>query len=1155
MKRLALLAVVLTGTGCTRDLELPGQSAFEVSASPITVAPRQTSVLTASGGTGALTFDFEAGGKLSGDDATVLPRGDGTADYVAGRNGSTQDTLTVTDSSGAVRRVIVTVGPRVSITPLVGATAPGGSLTFVASGGKSPYAFAVSPPGTGAVITVDPGDATKGHYVAGINGDVEETVTVTDATADPAASASATVRVGTQLGIYRTSSGPVAPNEEVTVVAYGGRAPYLFGPAYDALQPEAGGFKDLSKGVFTVGTAGGIGVVAQPAVTDQNGQVAAVSLEVGAALGARLATPLVRPGLTNRIAASGGKSPYVFRFSHHGNHSGGQVDSISGTYLPGRSPGALDRLEVEDATGTVTALTDVVPVGPIEIATGTDGNRCVAGDYDGDGTEDLAFLFRGMSLLEVNHVAATPFYRTYYVGDAFQFPAAFPEDHDRDGRSELHFIGSRSGGPTAGTTSLAYWALVPDMTGLFASPNGMMTSPFTASHGTRYVEDVALAHYTNYLTDQTAGCGGSLRQIQWLEGGGASVSSCSAPVDNLAGLGQATALVAGDFGGDGLADFAWLASSSDWIFQNTWNTPGPIHVRFMLSGTFVDGGSLELPPGTTFEGQGDGEQGRALRIPPKLPDTRDGLLLRLRRGDGRGVVAFATGNSLAWTFQQFDPFGGAGTGTTAVTVFEPYPGAPPLVAAVAGSGGEVMVFDPWAANPVATPVADVVFGASFGCGVDADADGFTDLAVGGAGSDIAAVLWGDGEGGFGSRPRLATGSPGGVSGDLDGDGLVDVATSDGVALSALFGDAGQLGWSESPVTTLPVASMAIARFVDQGSGTLAPRDSILFQALDGDYYLVRTNADGTFEPPLPLLGSSAPQANVPRVPHSWLFPADLGGYGGLDGSGPDLIAPENDNYGHSWIHVLIRPDADATLYEHMSPVVGDYRFSTPGGLIDKTHQCAYAPVHTGTTAPAFAVASLCAYEVPAGQPAAAWRVRGWPLAWSAPGWYDAPWVSAGTGGANAGAAGWETAVAAIGELGGKAYFLVATDRLLLAVVDPTASGALDPSGWIVTTTQLTDARRTTPYLARTADLDGDGDLDVVAGGEWATTVLQNVGTDAAPSFQYGYEVPAAGFPLAAGPLGFTDAAGTLPEKPSVVLGSPRGSYFQLLRTDGVGGLQ
>jgi hypothetical protein len=107
----------------------------------------------------------------------------------------------------------------------------------------------------------------------------------------------------------------------------------------------------------------------------------------------------------------------------------------------------------------------------------------------------------------------------------------------------------------------------------------------------------------------------------------------------------------------------------------------------------------------------------------------------------------------------------------------------------------------------------------------------------------------------------------------------------------------------------------------------------------------------------------------------------------------------------------------------------------------------------------------------------------------------------------------------------------------------------------VTTTQLTPSRNTTPFLAQLADLDGDGDLDAVAGGQGATTVLRNAGTPAAPVFQYESSVPAAGFPIAAGPLGFTDAATTSAELPSVVLGGMGASYFQILRTDGAGGLR
>ena len=1144
MKKVALVAVVLAATGCTRDLELPGRSAFEVSASPATVAPRQPSTLTVSGGSGALTVDFDAGGKLSGDDASVALNGDGTATYKAGRNGSTQDTIVVRDGAGSERRVILTVTARVSISPQIAAAAPGGSLTFTASGGKAPYVFTT----TGAGVTQG---ATSTLYTAGTTGDVDETVTVSDATGDPAASATATIRVGTRLTLYRPSPGPVAPNEEVTLIAFGGRATYTFGPSCAAVAVGQDCFPDASSGVFRVGSAGARQATAT--VTDANGQAASLLLDVGPALGAALSAPLVRPLLANRVVATGGKGPYAFRFARHGNHSGGTVDGISGAYVPGRSPGALDRLEVQDATGTVVAVTDVVPVGPIEISTGADGDRCLAGDFDGDGTEDLAFLFRGMSLLEVNRIATEPLSRTYYIGDGFMLPAAFPDDLDADGRQELHFIGSRSGGPTflsGGTTQgLGYWVLDPDMTGLFGNPAGLTTSPFTSNLGTRYEETVAGAHYTYFLADRSDGCAANtLSRFQWLNGNYAV--GCSPPIVNSAVLGMAIGFVAGDFTGDGNADFAWLASAPDALYANTWNTPGPIYLRYTSAGSFADGGSLPLPSGTIYEGLGNGEQSRILRVPAAPGSTQEGLLVRLQDASGQGVIAFATGRPLTWKYTAFNPFPGGGVASLAL--YTPSPGGVPLAVAFAGTSGGVAVFYPWAGtDPTSTMgKGEAAFPVSYGCSVDADADGYPDFALGGAGSNLAAVLWGDGWGGLGTRPRLATGGGlGGVGGDLDGDGLVDVAVAKGTELAAMFGDAGQLGWSETSVTTLPIATGAIARFVDQGMGARAPRDSGLLQGLDGHYYLVRTNADGTFQPPRQLTTSSA-QA-IPSVRHSWLLPADLGGAPGADAFGPDLIAPRNDNYGHSWVHVLLRPDADTNVYEYKSPIVGDYRAT--GGAIDKTHSCAYAPVHTGTS---HAVASLCAYEVPSGQPAAAWRVRGWPLFPGSATWFDAAWVNAGTGGTNAGAPGTETDVAALGELGGKAYFLVATDRLLLAVVAPGVN-ALNPAGWTVTTTQLTTSRRTKPYFVQLADVDGDGDLDAVAGGEGPTVILWNTGTASAPVFTYDAntsEIRAAGFPVAVGALGLVPGTST-PARASLILAELGGNSLQLVSPNGAGALR
>jgi hypothetical protein len=1175
----ALLGLTVVSLGCTRDLELPGTSAFAVTASPATVAPRQTSTITISGGAGSFAsyaVDFDAGGKLSGDDASVVNNGDGTATYRAGRNGSTQDTVVVRDTSGAERRVIITVGARLAVTPQVATAAPGGSITFAASGGKSPYVFEVVLPDGSFVRSVpaDPLDGTKGIYTAGIAGDTEEIVRVSDATGDVAASTTARVLVGTRLQLYRTTTGPVAPNEEVTVVAIGGRPSYTYGPPWD---PVTGGFKDTTKGVFMVGTQWSIGQLATATVTDQNGQTAYLAMDVGPPLAATLASPLVRPGVGNRIEVSGGKAPYAFRFADRGNHSHGSVDQFSGVYVSGSSPGALDRLEVEDATGTVAAVADVVPVGPIEIVTGSDVERCVGADYDGDGLEDLAFLYRGMSLLEVTRAfSADAFYRSYYVADGFRFPAVYARDHAGDGRAELMFVGARSDGPDFGGTPLGLWGLLPDMTGLFANPNNLMVTWMYGGQAAVWRD--AADTVTRYVGSSPGNGSGScttdtLEMAVWSDGAsGPSVSTnCTPTIASRSLLESPIAFLFADFTGDGLGDILWLAASTSTTYVNTWNTPGPIHVRVRSGAGFVVGTDLGLPSGTTYIGEGNGEQGRFLRVPARPPLVKDGLLVRLRDNTtGRGVVAFAAqgaGGNLEWKYQKFDPFQGkaSGTGTASLALVSSYSGGPPLVAALSGTDGTVAVFDPWMASPAAATVADVTFPASYGCQVDADADGFPDLAVGGERANLARLLWGSGNGRFGSRARLAGPTILGGSGDVDGDGLQDLVVADETALYAMFGDAGQLGWDATPITSLQLASVAVGRFTDYGGLLPAGTDSIIFQTIDGDYYTVRRDLDGTFLPPSPVSGSGGS-----RVPHGWLQPAELGGYpssgipgdacelpGSCNAPGPDLIAPENDNYGNSWIHVITRK-LESSFEEHMSKPVGQVDFST----INKTHACAFVPVHVGTN---YAVASLCSYELPAGQPAAAWAVKGWPIAWATPLWYDAFWKQAGA--LQAGSAGTETGVAPIGMFedgagNGRAYFVVGTSKLQVVEVNPNGN-ALDPAAWTFTTKDVASTRRLFPFHGRTADLDGDGKLDAVVGGMGLTTVLRNTSAGTLPSFDRlesestspgtSYEVPAAGIPLLAGPLGFT--TGTTPEKGSVVLFPLTVGGLQIVRPDGTGRLQ
>jgi hypothetical protein len=109
----------------------------------------------------------------------------------------------------------------------------------------------------------------------------------------------------------------------------------------------------------------------------------------------------------------------------------------------------------------------------------------------------------------------------------------------------------------------------------------------------------------------------------------------------------------------------------------------------------------------------------------------------------------------------------------------------------------------------------------------------------------------------------------------------------------------------------------------------------------------------------------------------------------------------------------------------------------------------------------------------------------------------------------------------------------------------------------VTTTQLTTSRRTWPYLAQLVDLDGDGDLDAVVGGQGPTVILWNTGTASAPVFTYSAstsEVRAAGYPVAVGALGFVPGTST-PAKPSLVLGGMAGNSLQLVSPNGAGVLR
>ena len=375
MHRRWLICLALVAA-CARDLAVPSVQTLAITPAFSTPAPREAVALSASGGAAAYRWRFAQGSPLSGSDATLDPA---TGAYRAGARGSAEDVVEVVDQAGVVARARLAVGARLAVTPALTATAPGGTVAFTASGGKPPYRFAVASDG-GSQVDAD------GHYRAGSAGDAEEQVVASDATQDPAASATALVQVGKALSIYRGSTAPVAPRESLPFLAFGGQPPYRWSLTANG----SGASLDPATGAYQAGPAGSAADVVT--VRDAFAQEASTTVAVGQALALGLADLVVRPGVPTQLVASGGKAPYAFGFAPRGNRSRGTVDRLSGLYTPGANVGADDLVQVSDATGAVASLAQAPVVGPYRFrVTGAVGDLQTT-DLNGDGRMDLVLV-------------------------------------------------------------------------------------------------------------------------------------------------------------------------------------------------------------------------------------------------------------------------------------------------------------------------------------------------------------------------------------------------------------------------------------------------------------------------------------------------------------------------------------------------------------------------------------------------------------------------------------------------------------------------------------------------------------------------------------------------------------------------------------------
>jgi len=186
---LVLLSLALAGC---KDFSFYGVLGDRIDDTPLQISPAAVSV--AEGGT--LTFTA-TGGKPPYSFARVSGTGSidaGTGLYTAPPTAGSE-TVRVTDSKGRRSDAAITVttsGGMLAISPDAVSMGPGGSLSFIATGGTAPYTFSLTASGSGSPLINDGG--IPGAYVAGASTGTD-TIQVQDSALPTAATATATVNV------------------------------------------------------------------------------------------------------------------------------------------------------------------------------------------------------------------------------------------------------------------------------------------------------------------------------------------------------------------------------------------------------------------------------------------------------------------------------------------------------------------------------------------------------------------------------------------------------------------------------------------------------------------------------------------------------------------------------------------------------------------------------------------------------------------------------------------------------------------------------------------------------------------------------------------------------------------------------------------------
>ncbi len=765
-------------------------------------------------------------------------------------------------------------GGTITITPAFIAVAPGEHVTFNASGGAGTFAFAFAAGGqiSGSDATVD----NNGHYVAGSAGNGEDVIVVKDAVGD---SATATVQVGSPLTLAVDST-TVAPNEQLVVVAVGGKPPYVF----SLTQNGSGGSVDSLTGKYVVGSNGGAaGTTDLVAATDANGRTSSLTFNVGATLSARPTLAFVRPGTPNRIIASGGKGNGNFAFAPHGNHSHGGIDPITGDYTPGLNPLTTDTLQVTDDTGTVASVSVTLTTTTVDMGASFFGSHCGRADFNGDGVPEFfspSFSNSQLAILSLTG-RGLPVAKQVAVSALFDTSLDFAVgDFNADGRSDLAILGKNG-----------IVAFFGDSAGLLLESQSLVSA---ADLGPPDVDGAPTCRLQGHPVVLNGGGGLAFEACPTSAanatcGGGAPDSSCYAFATSAQtaspfvwGNVARSATTSSLFDGVNFpTTFAVTALSEDqttFYAQAVSNVSDPLTLNQVQAA--LPGIALASPPNqfsfsfdsAVVRDPGDIAAPVAVRLVASLTDTApSGLAFCSVTDTPATAIACTAGPSLPEEFSNFESLavitrdlnGDARTNTRYESIVWN------------GSNGDVVGIDNQTNRLVDQAVPSAPIQVDCVAGVDADADGVTDLVEVSGFSSLAVIQYGEGDATFGRRPRWYGASPRRPMVDVDADGNDDLfAITNQGAIELYLADGHEFALSDQILFSAPPVTMLADHFLSPDSL------SLLVQEDTGTLVLYPIDAKGHFASAVPTTEVKAP------LFASALWAFDFGG----TATGPDLLA-------------------------------------------------------------------------------------------------------------------------------------------------------------------------------------------------------------------------------------------------------------------------